>query len=250
MANFNFTSNTASNLDDLNASLSMNPNIFGEEFTNENHEAISESGEGTTVDILTGNLPTNNDNNPSVSLGALTANFNYEPSLPISDGKNLSVGLGDFASNDNFNPVYGQTQTQQGFQEGFSFNPNVGFASETNQVATNLPGVEEEDWLNMTSEEADEAFHRLMEMSLEDFEEMMRGFPDEATDLSLATPYAISNKRARRDEDDSAPITGGSASLAPQPAFEPPQIHQIRQIREAKSRQGKVIKELRKRFEN
>ena len=192
MADFNFTSNTASNLDDLNAILSMNPNLFGEESTNDNEGTTSQPEEGVTGDAPVGNI-------------------------------------------------------QQFFQEDVSFNPNVGLELETNQVATNLPGIEDEDWWKLTNEEEDEAFHRLMEMTLEDFEEMMRVFPGEAADPSPANPYATSSKRARHDEEELAQTTAESAPLASQPSFEPQQIRQIRQIREAKSRRGKVIEALQAR---
>ncbi len=188
MTDFNFTSNTASNSDDLNASLNMDPDIFGEEITNENTETIGQSEGGVTGDALVGNTPISNDNDP------------------FSEGGDPFASLGTFE--------------------------------------------EDEDLLPLTSAQQDEAFHRLMEMSPEAFDEMMRGFPGEAEGPSSATPYAISNKRARRDEEDSTPTTVESAPLAPQPAFEPQQIHQIRQIREAKSRQGKAMEELLKRAQD
>lgn len=190
MSDFNFTSNTASDLDDLNASFNMDPVIFGEEITNENTETIGQS-EGVTGDSLVENPPTNNDN---------------VPSLPISEGNDPFASLGTFE--------------------------------------------EDEDWLTLTSAQQDEAFHRLMEMSQEEFDEMMRGFPDEAAGPSSAAPHVTGNKRARSDEEDTDPTTAESAPLAPQPAFGPQQIHQIRQIREAKSQRGKAIEELRKRAQD
>lgn len=78
----------------------------------------------------------------------------------------------------------------------------------------------------------------------------MRGFPDKAEGPSSATPHVTGNKWARRDEEDTTPIIVESAPLAPQPASEPQQIHQIRQIREAKSQQGKAIEELRRRAQD
>lgn len=183
----------------------MDPVIFGEEITNEDTETIGQS-EGVSGDSLVGNSPTNNDNDPFVSLGAITTNLNYDPSLPISEGKDPFASLGAFD--------------------------------------------EDEDLLTFTSVQQDEAFHRLMEMSQEAFDEMMRGLPDEAEGPSSVTPQVTGNKRARRDEEDTTPTTVESAPLAPQRAFEPQQIHQIRQIREAKSQQGKAIEELRKRAQD
>ena len=249
MADFTFTSNTASNLDDLNASLNMGPNIFGDEATNENDGIMSQSEE-VVGDAAMGNIPVNNDNDPFVSMGGLPTNFNFDPSLGISDVNDPFMGYGGFAVNNDYNPVHGHTENQQVFQEDTSFNANVGLAPETDQVATNLPAVEEENWLNLTNEEQDEEFRRLMEISPDDFEELMRAIPIEAAGPLLATPYAISNKSARRDEDDSAPNTFESVSLEPQPAFEPQQIHQIRQIRAAKSQQGKTIEALQKKGED
>lgn len=248
MADFIFPSNTASNLDDLNAGLNMDPDIFGEEATNENEGTISQSEEAVTGDTVMGNLPVNNNNDPFVSLGALTTNFNYDPSLPISNDP--FMGYGGFAVNNDYSTVHGQTQDQQVFQEVANFDPNVGLAPGANQVATNLPAVEEDHWLNLTNEEQDEEFQRLMEMSPEEFEELMRAVPHDAAGPSSAIPYVIGNKKARRDEDDSVPTTVGSGPLEPQPAFEPQQIRQIRQIRAAKSQQGKAIEALQKKAQD
>ena len=243
MADFTFTSNTASNLDDSNTNVNMDP-------TDANEGTITQSEEVVTSDAVLGNPPVNNDNDPFVNLGALTSNFDYDPSLPVSDVNDPFMGYGGFAVNNDYNPIHRQTENQQAFQEGASFNANVGLAPETNQAATNLPAVDEENWLNLTNEEQDEEFQRLMEMSPEEFDKIMRAIPSEATRPLLATPYAISTKRARRDEDDSAPNTFESAPLEPQPAFEPQQIHQIRQIRAAKSQQGKTIEALQKKGED
>ena len=250
MADFTFTTNTASDSDDLNASINIDPNIFGEEPTNENEGTMSQSEEGVTGDTVVGNLSVNNNNDPFVSLGALTTNFNYDPSLPISDGNDPFMGYGGFAVNNDYSPVHGQTQHQQVFQEVTSLDATVGLASGSNQEATNLPAVEEENWLNLTDEEQDEAFQSLMEMSAEEFERIMSAIPNEAADPSSAIPYAIGNKRARRDEDDSVPTAVESVPSEPQPAFEPEQLCQIRQIRAAKSQQGRAIEALQKKAQD
>ncbi len=250
MADSIFTSNTASNSDDLNASLNIDPNITGEEATNENEGTISQSEEGVIGDTVVGNLPVNNNNDPFVSLEALTTDFNYDPSLPISAGNDPFMGYAGFAVNNDYSPVDGQTQDQQVFQEAASFDPTVGVAPGSNQVTTNLPAVEEENWTNLTNDEQDEAFQRLMEMSAEDFEGIMNAIPNEAAGPSSAIPYAIGNKRVRRDEDGSVPTAVESGPLEPQPAFEPEQIRQIRQIRAAKSQQGKVIEALQEKAQD
>lgn len=238
MADFKFTSNTASNLDDLNASLSIDPIIFGEEAINENEGTTSQSGEGEAEGTVAGNPPANNNDDPFASLGALTRNFDFDPSLPISDGNGLFMEYGGFAVNSDYSPVHGQTQDQQVFQEdNASFNPNMGLAPGPNQVATNLSAVEEEDWLNLTDEKQDEQFQRLMAMSPEEFNEIMSAIPDE---FSSAIPYTLANKRARCDEDGYVSTAIESGPLEPQPGFEPQQFHQIRQVRAAKSQLGKA----------
>lgn len=237
MADFTFTSNTASNLDELNASLNIDPKIFSEGVTNENEGNISQSEEGVAGDTIVGNHPAHNNDDPFGSLGAPTANLNYDPYLPGSDGKDPFVGYGGFAVNSDFSPVHGPTQGQQVFQEA-------------NQVATDLPAVGEEDWLKLTNEEQDEEFQKLMEMSAEEFEEIMRAIPNEAAGASSTIPYTISNKRARRHEDDSIPNKVERGPLEPQPAFEPQQIRQIRQIREAKSQGEKAIEALQKKAQD
>lgn len=73
---------------------------------------------------------------------------------------------------------------------------------EPNQVAVDIPSIEEEDWFKLTSGQQEEEFHNLMEMSPEDFDKMMSEFPDGILGPSSAAPYSLSKKRARRDEDD------------------------------------------------
>lgn len=93
----------------------------------------------------------------------------------------------------------------------------------------------------------------LMEMSPEECQEMMRSLSDEekaAPGPSSATPYATSNKKIRLNEGDSAPTSVDGAPSKPQLGFAPQQIHHIRQIREAKSRQGKAINGLEKRVQD
>ena len=213
MAGFSFTPNTSSDLDDLNVNFNMDPSVFGEEFSNENQGTTSQSGEGVAGNAFTGNLPVDNDIDPFVGSESLTTNESFDPSLPVSDDDYL-------------------------------------LALEPNQFTANFPSIEEEDLFKVINEEQEEEFHRLMEMSPEDFEKMMRGFPDGMLGPSSATSYAMSKKRARRDEEDFAQTAVESAPIAPQPAFEPQQIHQIRQIREVKSRQGKAIGGLRKRVQD
>lgn len=87
-------------------------------------------------------------------------------------------------------------------------------------------------------------------MSAEEFEGIMRAIPNEAAGPSSAIPYAIGNKRARRDENDSIPNIVESGPLEPQPVFESQQIHQIRQIREAKSQGVKTIEALQKKAQD
>ena len=201
---------TPTDFDDLNVNFNTYPSVFGEEFSNENQGATSHSVEGVAENAVVGNLPVNVEND-------LFASPDFDPSLPISD-------------------------------ENDPFVRNL--APEPNQVAANLPTVEEEDWLQLTSEQQDEEFHRLMEMSPEDFQKMMSEFPDETPGPSSTTPYALSKKRTRRDEDDFATTSVESDPIAPQPAFEPQQIHQIRQIREVKSRQVKAIEGLQRRVQD
>ena len=217
MASFTFTPNTSSDLDDLNINFNMDPSVFSEEFSNENQGTTGQSGEGVAGNAFMGNLPVDDEIDPFVGLGSLTTNQNYDPSLPISDDNDPFLGT---------------------------------LAPEPNQVAANFPSIGEEDWSKVTNEQQDEEFHRLMEMSPEDFEKIMSEFPDGMPGPSSATPYAMSTKRARRDEEDFSQTTVESAPIALQPAFEPQQIHQIRQIREVKSRQGKAIGGLQKRVQD
>lgn len=85
-------------------------------------------------------------------------------------------------------------------------------------------------------------------MSPEEFEKMMRELPEEENTAagSSSTPYGVSSKRARCDEDDAAPASVSGAPSTPQPQ----QIHQIRQIWEVKSRQWKAIEGLEKKVQN
>ena len=192
----------------------MDPRVFGEEFSNENQGTNSQPGEGVVGNAVIENLPVNDDNDPFMGLGPLATNENFDPSRLVSDDNDPFVGT---------------------------------LGSEPNQAAAKFPSVEEEDWFKATSEQQEEEFHRLMEMSPEDFEEMMSKFPDETPGPSSATPSSVSKKRAHRDEEDFAASSVESAPIAPQPAFEPQRVHQIRQIREVKSLQGKAIEGLRKR---
>lgn len=212
MANPTFTPNISSDLDDLNLNFNMDPSVFGEEFSNENQGTTSQPEEGVAGNTSMGNLPVADENGPVVGLASLTTNVNPEPSVPVSNDNDQFVGT---------------------------------LAPEPNQAAANFPSIEEEDWFKVSTEEQEAEFHRLMEMSSEDFEKMMSEFPDEILGPSSATPYAISTKRARRDEEEFAQI-GVESAPAPQPAFEPQEMHQIRQIREVKSRQAKAIEGLQK----
>lgn len=212
MADSTFTPNICSDLDDLNLNFNMDPGVFGEEFSNKHQGITSQSEEGVAGNTSMGNLQVGDDTGPVVGLGCLATNVNFEPSVPVSNGNDQFVGT---------------------------------LAPEPNQAAANFPSIEQEDWFKVTTEEQEEEFHRLMEMSSEDFEKMMSEFPDEMLGPPSATPYAISTKRARRDEEEFAQI-GVESAPAPQPAFEPQEMHQIRQIREVKSRQGKAIEGLQK----
>ena len=252
MAGFTFDPNAIFNFDNMNANFDMDPNISGEEVTNANQRITSHSGEGASGDAGVAN-PISHDNDPFMGLGALVTNDNYNPALPIDEDNDPFMPAEAHTTNDNSDPDHGQIQHQQVFQESVGFNQNAGLVSETSQVAANDPSVEEEDWFKLTDQEEDEAFNRLMEMSPEEFEEMMRQFPDEETTApgpSSATPYAISKKRVRLNEGDSAPALAGGALSPPQLDFETQQIHQIRQIREAKSRRGKSIEGLEKRVQD
>ena len=107
-------------------------------------------------------------------------------------------------------------------------------ALKPNHVTANFPSIEEENLFKVINEQEEE-LHRLLEMSPEDFEKMMSEFPDGMLGPLSATSYAMSKKRARRDEEDFAQTAAESAPIALQPAFEPQQIYQTRQIREVKS---------------
>ena len=157
-----FTVNPNFNFDD------MNPNILGEEATSANQGTTSQFEEVAAGDASVGN-PINPDNDPFMGLGALTTNDNFNPFLPIGDDNDPLMPSEALRTNDNPDLEQGQPLGQQGFQEAVRFDP------------TNVYNAEEEDWLKLTSEEEDDAFHRLMEMSSEEFDKMMREFPDEAT---------------------------------------------------------------------
>lgn len=162
---------------------------------------------------VVGNLPVNDDNNSFMSPESLITNKNFDPSLPISNDNDPFIGA---------------------------------LGSEPNQAAANFPSVEEENCFKVTSEQQEEEFNRLMEMNPEDFEKMMSKFPAGTPGPSSATPSTMSKKRAHRNEEDFSATLVESAPIAPQPAFESQRIHQIRQIREVKSLQGKAIEGLRK----
>lgn len=218
----------------------IDPNVLGEEATSANQGTTSQVQEGAAGDASVAN-PSNPDNDPFMGLGALITNDNFNLSLPIHVDNDPFMPSGALTTNDNSNSEQGQSLGQQVFQEGISFD------------STNVSNAEEDDWLKLTSEEEDEAFHRLMEMSPEEFDKMMREFPDDGSTAlgpSSTTPYAISNKRVRCNEMDSAQTLGGGAPSTPQPAIQPQQMHQIRQIREAKSRQGAAIEGLRKKIQD
>ena len=258
MAGFAFDPNAIFNFDDVDANFEMYPDVFGEEEgTNANQGTTSHSGEGAVGDTGVGNL-INYDNEPFVGLGALMTNDNFDPTRAISEDNDpfMAVEAPTVTTYDNSDPEHGQTQHQQAFEESVGLSQNAGLVPETNQVAANVSSVEEEDWFKLTNQEQDEAFHRLMEMSPEAFEEMMRGFPaEEITALtapgpSSATPYADTKKRVRLDEEGSASTLVGGALSIPQLDFEPHQIQQVRQLREAKSRRGKAIEGLEKRVQD
>ena len=255
MAGFAFDPNAIFNFDDVDANFEMYPDVFGEEEgTNTNQGTTSHSGEGAVGDPGVGNL-INHDNEPFMGLGALMTNNNFDPTRPVSEDNDpfMAVEAPTATTYDNSDPDHGQTQHQQFFEESVGLSQNAGLAPETNQVAANVSGVEEEDWFKLTNQEQDEAFHRFMEMSPEAFEEMMRGFPaEEITALGLpsATPYADTKKRVRLDEEGSASTLVGGAPSIPQLDFELHQIQQIRQIREAKSSRGKAIEALEKRVQD
>ena len=255
MAGFAFDPNAIFNFDDVDANFEMYPDVFGEEEgTNANQGTTSHSGEGAVGDTGVGNL-INYDNEPFVGLGALMTNDNFDPTRAISEDNDpfMAVEAPTVTTYDNSDPEHGQTQHQQAFEESVGLSQNAGLVPETNQVAANVSGVEEEDWFKLTNQEQDEAFHRFMEMSPEAFEEMMRGFPaEEITALGLpsATPYADTKKRVRLDEEGSASTLVGGAPSIPQLDFEPHQIQQVRQLREATSRRGKVIEGLEKRVQD
>lgn len=207
--------------DAMNASFGPDPNL-GEQPASTNQGATSQSG-GIAGD--TSELVPVHDNDPFVDPEALMPNGNFNPFLPIADDNNPFMAQGDL-------------QTE-------------GPESEHGQaMATNAFNVEEDDWLQLTNEEQDEAFNRLMEMSPEEFEKMMKELPDEdittSSPSSTTTQYATGSKRVRRSEEDSALASVGVAPLMP-----PPQENQqIRHIREAKSRPGKVIEGLEKKVQD
>lgn len=144
---------------------------------------------------------------------SLTKNKSFDPSFPVSDNDYL-------------------------------------LALKPNHVTANFPSIEEEKLFKVINEEQEEEFHRLLEMSPEDFEKMMSEFPDGMLGPLSATSYAMSKKRARRDEEDFPQTAVESAPIALQPAFEPQQIYQTRQIREVKSWQGKAIGGLWKKVQD
>ncbi len=235
MAGFGFDPNF--DFDAMNANFGMDPNIPSEELPSTNQGTTSQS-EGSAGDASVG-IPSH-DSDPSVSQGALMTNANFSPFLPITDDNSPFVASGA-PTTDGPDPEHGQALYQQSFQE--SVGSNEPHLPDTNQTATNAFNVDEDDWLRFTNEEEDEAFNKLMEMSSEEFEKIMRALPDEentAPGPSSTTSYATSSKRVRCNEEDSAPASVGGAPSAPQPQ----QIHQIRQIREVKSRQGKAIEGL------
>ncbi|MCJ1349813.1 hypothetical protein MMC31_008054 [Peltigera leucophlebia] len=242
MAGFAFDPNF--NFDDVNANFEVDPNNFGEgEGTNANRESTIYFGEGAVGDAGVVN-PINHENDLFLGPGALMTNDNFDPTRPIDGENDPLMAVESRTAYDNPDTEQEQTQHQQVFPDR---------APETNQVAANVSNVEEEDWFRLSDQEQDDAFHRLMEMSNEEFEEMMRDFPAEEIPTpgpSSATPYADSKKRVRLNEEGSASTSVGGAPSTPQQDFEPHQIHQIRQIREAKSRQGKAIEGLEKRVQD
>ena len=186
-----------------------------------NQGATSQSG-GTAGD--TSEWVPVHDIDPFVDPEALMPNKNFNLFLPIAD------------DNDPF-MARGALQTE-------------GPESEHGQaMATNAFNVEEDDWLQLTNEEQVEAFNRLMEMGPEEFEKMMKELPDEditsSGPSSTTTQYTTSSKRVRRSEEDSALTSVGVAPTPP-----PQEMQQIRHIREAKSRQGKVIEGLEKKVQD
>lgn len=222
-----------------------------EEGKNANQGATSHSGEVATGDAGVEN-PINYENDPSVGLEGYMTNDSYDPSTPIDDHNDPFMAIAARTTHDNPDLQHGPTQHQQVFEENVNFNQNAALAPETSQVAANVPSVEDEDWFKLSDQKQDEAFHRLMEMSTEDFDEMMRNFPAEEETVagpSSSTSYADSKKRARLDEESSASTAVGGTPSTPQRDFEPHQIHQIRQIREAKSRQGKATERLEQRVQ-
>ena len=219
MDGFEFNPNF--DFDAMNASFGLDPNL-SEESASSNQGATSQSG-GTAGDTSE-RVPVH-ENDPFVDPEALMPNENFNPFLPIADDNNPFIARGAL-------------QTE-------------GPESEHGQaMAMNAFIVEEDDWPELTNEEQDQAFNRLMEMSPEEFEEMMKEIPDEdittSGPSSKTTQYATSSKRVRRSEEDSALASVGVAPLMPLPQ----DIQQIRHIREAKSRQGKVIKALEKKVQD
>lgn len=250
MAGFTFDPNF--NFGAMNSNFGMDPNVLGEEATSANQGTTSQSEEGAAGDSSVGN-PINPDNDPYMGLGALMTNDNFNPRLPLDFDSDPFMATGARTTNVNSDPAHGQILNEQVFQVGVGFNPNESHMPQSHQIATIVSNVEEEDFLKLTDEEQDEAFHRLMEMSPEEFEKIMREFPDDENTVpgpSSTAPYAISNKRVRCNDEDSASTSVDDAPSTSQLVFQPQQIHQIREIREVKSRQGKAIEGLEKKVQD
>ena len=222
----------------------MDPVVFAEEFSNTNQGTTSQSEESVAGNASLENLPVGNESGSFFGLESLTTNVAGNASLgnlPVDNESGPFFGLGSLTKNVNFEPSIPVSNYNDQFLGTLVPEPNQGGA--------NFPCIEQEDWFKAAAEEEDEAFNRLMEMSSEDFEKMMSEIPDGILGPSSATSYAISNKRARRDEEEFGQI-GVENDPVPQPAFEPQQMNQIRQIREVKSRRGKVIEVLQKKVQD
>lgn len=184
---------------------------------------------------------------PKFNFGAMNSNFGMDPKVLSEEATSANQGTisqseegaaGDSTVENPINP---------------DNDPYMGLGALMTNDNFNVSSVEEEDFLKTTDEEQDEAFHRLMEMSSEEFEKIMREFPDDENTVpgpSSTTPYASRNKRVRCNDEDSASASVGGAPSTPQLGFQPQQIHQIREIREVKSRQGKAIEGLEKKVQD
>lgn len=152
--------------------------------------------------------------------------------------------------NENFNPFLPIADDNSPFMAQGALQTEGPESKHGQAMATIAFNVEEDDWLQLTNEEQDEAFNRLMEMSPKEFEKMIKELPDEnittSSPSSTTTQYVTGSKRVRRSEEDSASASVGVAPLMP-PLQE---NQQIRHIREAKSRQGKVIEGLEKKVQD